>query len=53
MTPLDVLSWQNAIQSETTSNGLAYNDSYLRTIATSCRQCSTMPSATTTFPATP
>lgn len=53
MTPLDVLSWQNAIQSETTSNGLAYKDSYLRTIATSCRQCSTMPSATTTFPATP
>lgn len=32
ITPLDILSWQNAIQSGTTSNGLAYKDSYLRTI---------------------
>lgn len=32
ITPLDILSWQNAIQDERTSNGLHYRDSYLRSI---------------------
>lgn len=31
--PLDILSWQNAIQDERTSNGLHYRDSYLRSIS--------------------
>lgn len=33
ITPLDILSWQNAIQDERTSNGLHYRDSYLRSIS--------------------
>ncbi len=33
ITPLDILSWQNAIQSLKTSNGLPYKDSYLRTVS--------------------
>lgn len=33
ITPLDILNWQNAIQSLKTSNGLAYKDSYLRTVS--------------------
>lgn len=32
ITPLDILSWQNAIQSLKTSNGPPYKDSYLRTV---------------------
>lgn len=31
--PLDILSWQNAIQDERTSNGLEYKESYLRSIS--------------------
>lgn len=31
--PLDILSWQNAIQGERTSNGLRYRGSYLRSIS--------------------
>lgn len=43
ITPLDILSWQNAIQSLKASNGLPYKDSYLRTVSnqlcttTTCR----------------
>lgn len=33
ITPLDILSWQNAIQDERTSNGFHYRDSYLRSIS--------------------
>lgn len=33
ITPLDILSWQNAIQDERTSNGLEYKESYLRSIS--------------------
>lgn len=33
ITPLDILSWQNAIQDERTSNGLHYRNSYLRSIS--------------------
>lgn len=32
ITPLDILSWQSAIQDERTFNGLHYRDSYLRSI---------------------
>lgn len=32
ITPLGILIWQNAVQSLTTSNGLPYKESYLRTI---------------------
>ena len=33
ITPLDILSWQNAVQQLKTSNGLPYKDAYLRTIS--------------------
>lgn len=32
ITPLDILTWQNAVQDERTSNGLPYKESYLRSI---------------------
>ena len=32
ITPLDILNWQNTIQSSTISNGLTYNESCLHTI---------------------
>lgn len=32
ITPLDILTWQNAVQDERTSNGLPYRESYLRSI---------------------
>lgn len=53
ITPLDILSWQNAIQSGTTSNALPTRTPTCEPSATSCRQCSIMPSAFTTFPVTP
>lgn len=31
ITPLDILSWQNAIQDERTSNGFEYKESYFNT----------------------